>query len=76
MSVNFLGLFTGSNIKTAPLTQSSAIASARAVQGKVVSFASVPTANAPRHLDSVPTKYADGTPFWQDYVTPNVCWVG
>lgn len=31
---------------------------------------------APTVKDTVPTKYADGTPFWNDYVTPNKVWIG
>ena len=77
MGVNFLNLLTGANVKTAQLAQGSAVTSARAVNpySKAISFAAVPSEKAPRVIDSVPTKYADGTPFWADYVTPNKSWV-
>lgn len=74
MGVNFLNLLT----PKAAVTQGTAVTSARAVNpySKHVSLASVPSEKAPRVIDSVPTKYADGTPFWADYVTPNNCWIG
>lgn len=73
MGVNFLNLLT----PKATVAQGAAVSSTRAVNpySKPVSFASVPSEKAPRVIDSVPTKYADGTPFWADYVTPNKSWV-
>lgn len=42
---------------------------------KTAGYASIPYEKAPKALDTVPTKYADGTPFWADYSTPNHVWV-
>jgi len=49
----------------APVSKTSAIAY------KTSGYASIPHERSPKHVDSVPTKYADGTPFWADYVTPD-----
>ena len=67
MDVNFLNLLT----PKVAATQGSAVTAARAVNPY---FTSVSSEKSPRVLDSVPTKYDDGTPFWADYVTPNKSW--
>lgn len=42
---------------------------------KTAGYASIPYERAPRAVDTVPTKYSDGTPFWADYCTPNKSWI-
>ena len=37
-------------------------------------YAAIAYEKQPVVTDTVPTKYADGTPFWSDYVTPNNVW--
>lgn len=42
---------------------------------KTAGYASIPYEKAPAVKDFVPTKDANGKPFWDDYVTPNQVWV-
>ncbi len=42
---------------------------------KTAGYASIPYERAPKAVDTVPTKYTDGTPFWADYSTPSHVWV-
>lgn len=38
---------------------------------KAVTKSSIPVYKQPALVDTVATKYSDGTPFWADYTTPN-----
>ncbi len=42
---------------------------------KTAGYASIPYEKAPAVKDFVPTKDANGKPFWADYVTPEKVWV-
>lgn len=54
-------------------TKATAVSAPKAY--KTAGYASIPYERAPMKLDTVPTKHADGTPFWADYSTPNHVWV-
>lgn len=65
---SFLGL-TG----TRSVNASKAVVAPKAY--KTASYAAIPYERAPKAVDTVPTKYSDGTPFWADYCTPNKSWI-
>ncbi len=75
MGVNFLGKILGVN--TSAVNSGAVVGASRGIDKSFISkpYAQVKTPNAPKLTDSVPTKHADGTPFWSDYVTPNNVWV-
>ena len=50
--------------------------STQPVDFKSKGYAAIAYEKQPVVTDTVPTKYADGTPFWSDYVTPNNVWTG
>ena len=62
------------------VTQTQSTGTSTAVSGttsagyKSAGYTSIPYEKAPQRMDTVPTKYSDGTPFWADYVTPNKVW--
>lgn len=57
---------TGRSVSVAPVVQPQTY--------KTASYASVPYERAPKVLDMVQTKNADGTPLLPGYVTPNKIW--
>jgi hypothetical protein len=63
----FLGITTGSPVAVRGT-------STQPVNFASKSYAAIPYEKAPVVTDTVPTKHADGTPFWNDYVTPNKVW--
>lgn len=63
----FLRVLTGS-----PAKVNGAVTKPVSYQPKA--YEAIAYEKAPAVKDSVPTKYADGTPFWNDYVTPNKVW--
>ena len=64
---SFLGITSGANVGIQGKTTSP-------VDYKTKSYAAISYEKSPVVKDTVPTKYADGTPFWADYVTPNNVW--
>jgi hypothetical protein len=72
MTVTFGNLLTG-HINTGAVT-TPVVKPAISTEFKKAPYTAIAYERQPVVTDTVPTKHADGTPFWSDYVTPNKVW--